>query len=133
MDDEKRRIAILRDAGFGTKDPLPGRDYSAAPPTPLPRTRVDSLVAERQVGRIEVVILRRYPQRQVKTKNWNGFVAAACGRDETGIVGVVLWGDEVEQVRVGDIVRIEFGWCRRKGSRMVVSSGKNGRLTVIGE
>ena len=132
MDDEQRRIAILREAGFGTKDPLPGRDYSAAPPTSIPRTRVDSLVAERPIGRIEMVVLRRYPQRMVSSENWGGYVAAACGRDETGIVGLVLWGKEVEQVKVGDIVRIESGWCRRKGSQMVLSSGRNGRLTVIG-
>ena len=132
MDDEQRRIAILREAGFGSKDPLPGRDYSEAPPTNIPRTRVDSLVAERPIGRIEMVVLRRSPQRMVSSENWNGYVAADCGRDETGIVGLVLWGDEVEQVKVGDIVRIESGWCRRKGSQMVVSSGRNGRLTVIG-
>ncbi len=132
MDDEQRRIAILREAGFGSKDPIPGRDYSEAPPTTIPRTRVDSLVAERPIGRIEMVVLRRYPQRIVSSDNWNGYVAAACGRDETGIVGLVLWGDEVEQVKVGDIVRIESGWCRRKGSQMVVSSGRNGQLTVIG-
>ena len=132
MDDEQCRIAILREAGFGTKDPIPGRDYSEAPPITIPRTRVDSLVAERPIGRIEMVVLRRYPQRMVSSENWSGYLAAACGRDETGIVGLVLWGDEVEQVKVGDIVRIESGWCRRKGSQMVVSSGRNGRLTVIG-
>ena len=122
----------MREAGFGSKDPIPGRDYSEAPPTTIPRTRVDSLVAERPIGRIEMVVLRRYPQRMVSSENWNGYVAAACRRDETGIVGLVLWGEEVEQVKVGDIVRIESGWCRRKGSQMVVSSGRNGRLSVIG-
>tara|TARA_Y100001968_G_scaffold160054_1_gene146280 strand:- start:202 stop:459 length:258 start_codon:yes stop_codon:yes gene_type:complete len=67
MDDEQCRIAILREAGFGTKDPIPGRDYSEAPPITIPRTRVDSLVAERPIGRIEMVVLRRYPQRMVSS------------------------------------------------------------------
>jgi hypothetical protein len=131
MDDERRRAAILRDAGFGTWNPIPGRDYSRAPPTPLPRTRVESLVAERPIGRIEVVVLRRYPQRYIDSKNWKGYVAAACGRDETGLVGLVLWGEQIDDVKVGDIVRIESGWCRRQAGEMVVSSGRNGQLTVI--
>ncbi|MDP6011214.1 MAG: hypothetical protein QF707_05420 [Candidatus Poseidoniaceae archaeon] len=131
MDDERRREAILRDAGFGTWNPIPGRDYSTAPFTPLPRTRVESLVAERPIGRIEVVVLRRYPRRYVDSINWKGYVAAACGRDETGLVGLVLWGKQIDDVSVGDIVRIESGWCRRQGGEMVVSSGRNGQLTVI--
>ena len=49
------------------------------------------MVAERPIGRIEVVVLRRYPQRYVDSKNWKGFVAAACGRNETGLLGLVLW------------------------------------------
>ena len=131
MDDEERTTAILRSAGFGTWNPIPGRDYTNAPATPVPRTRVESLVAERPIGRIEVIVLRRYPRRFVDSKNWKGHVAAACGRDETGLVGLVLWGDQIDDVKVGDIVRIESGWCRRQAGEMVISSGRNGLLTVI--
>ena len=96
-----------------------------------PRTRVEDLVANRPVGRLEMLILRRYPRRTVISKGWKGSVAAACGRDETGLIGVVLWGNQVDQVRTGDIISIEGGWCRYSHGQKVVSTGRTGRLTVL--
>jgi ssDNA-binding replication factor A large subunit len=96
-----------------------------------PRTRVEDLVANRPVGRLEVLILRRYPRRTITSKGWKGSVAAACGRDETGLIGVVLWGDQVDQVRTGDVISIEGGWCRYSHGQKVVSTGRTGRLTVL--
>ena len=96
-----------------------------------PRTRVEDLVANRPVGRLEMLILRRYPRRTVMSKGWKGSVAAACGRDETGLIGVVLWGNQVDQVHTGDIISIEGGWCRYSHGQKVVSTGRTGRLTVL--
>ena len=96
-----------------------------------PRTRVEDLVANRPVGRLEMLILRRYPRRTITSKGWKGSVAAACGRDETGLIGVVLWGDQVDQVRTGDVISIEGGWCRYSHGQKVVSTGRTGRLTVL--
>ena len=96
-----------------------------------PRTRVEDLVANRPVGRLEMLILRRYPRRTVMSKGWKGSVAAACGRDETGLIGVVRWGNQVDQVRTGDIISIEGGWCRYSHGQKVVSTGRTGRLTVL--
>ena len=96
-----------------------------------PRTRVEDLVANSPVGRLEMLILRRYPRRTVMSKGWKGSVAAACGRDETGLIGVVLWGNQVDQVRTGDIISIEGGWCRYSRGQKVVSTGRTGCLTVL--
>ena len=131
MNPDERRRKILRDAGFRQNDPLTGKAHNNSPEPPVPRTRVESLVAEKPIGRIELVVLRRYPRRLVNSSKWSGYVAAACGRDETGLVGLVLWGEQVDKVRVGDIVRIEAGWCRRHAGDIVVSSGRNGRLSVL--
>lgn len=96
-----------------------------------PRTSVADLHPSQPVGRVEVLILRRYPRRVIRGEKWTGSLAAACGRDESGLVGVVLWGDQVEQVSTGDVVRIEDGWCRISNGEKVVSTGRNGRLTVL--
>ena len=48
-------------------------------------------------------------------------------KDETGIVGIVLWDEQVDRVKTGDIIRIEGGWCRSRNEELVVSTGKNGR------
>ena len=43
----------------------------------------------------------------------------------------LLWGDQVDRVRSGDIIRIENGWCRMSQGQKVVSTGRTGRLTVL--
>ena len=96
-----------------------------------PRTRVEDLVAQRPVKRMELLILRRYPRRTVMSKGWTGSIAAACGRDETGLVGIVLWGNQVDRVRTGDIIAIQGGWCRYSHGQKVVSTGRTGRLTIL--
>ena len=95
------------------------------------RQKVSELKPHRRFNRIELVVLRRYPRRLVNSPNFTGSLAAACGRDETGIVGIVLWGDQVKRVNTGDIIRIEEGWCRSRNGELVVSTGRNGRLIVL--
>ena len=95
------------------------------------RQRVNDLVPNQQIQRLELVVLRRYPRRLVNSPNYTGSLAAACGRDETGLVGIVLWGDQVKQVKAGDIIRIENGWCRSRNGEIIVSTGRNGTLEVI--
>ena len=96
-----------------------------------PRIRVEDLIPNRPVGRLELLILRRYPSRKVTSKGWTGSIAAACGRDETGLIGLVLWGDQVDRVRTGDIISIKGGWCRYSHGQKVVSTGRTGRLVVL--
>ena len=95
------------------------------------RTMVDELVLGRPVKRIELLVLRRFPRRTVKGKSWTGPLAAACARDESGLVGLILWGEQVDSVRTGDIIRIENGWCRLSMGQKVVSTGRTGIMTVL--
>ena len=95
------------------------------------RQRVSELTPNQKILRLELVVLRRYPRRLVNSKNFTGSLAAACGRDETGIVGIVLWADQVKQVKTGDIIRIENGWRRSRNGELIVSTGKSGTLTVL--
>jgi len=96
------------------------------------RQKIIDLQVNRPVRRLELVVLRIYPRRMVYSENYVGPVAAACGRDETGLVGLVLWGEQIQRVQVGDIVMLESGWCRERKEELVVSTGKNGRLSVLG-
>lgn len=116
------RSSILREIG---------RYQIDTKPKVKPRIRVEDLIPSRPIGRLELLILRRYPRRTVASKGWKGSVAAACGRDESGLIGVVLWGDQVDRVRTGDIISIEGGWCRYSHGQKVVSTGRTGRLSVL--
>ena len=95
------------------------------------RQRVCELSPNKPVNRLELVVLRRYPRRLINSQNYTGALAAACGRDETGLVGIVLWDEDVKRVRAGDIIRIENGWCRMRDGELVVSTGRNGSLSII--
>ena len=95
------------------------------------RQFVRDLKADTVVKRLELVILRIYPRRIVHSKKYNGPLAAACGRDESGLVGIVLWGEQIDQIRIGDIVRIQSGWCTLRDGELVVSTGLSGQITVI--
>ena len=95
------------------------------------REKVSDLEPNNEIKRIELVVLRKYPRRILNTDSYKGPVAAGCGRDETGIVGIVFWGKQVDKVKVGDIIRIESGWCKRRDGEIIVSSGKYGHLSVI--
>ena len=95
------------------------------------RQKVESLRPNMIVKHLELVILRIYPRRLISTSNYTGPVAAACGRDETGIVGLVLWDDQIESTRVGDIIKIENGWCRQRDGELVVSTGKSGKIRIL--
>lgn len=117
----KQEISILRQMKLQTRS----KTGKAS------RQRVSELKANKQVERLELVVLRRYPRRLVDSSNFTGSLAAACGRDETGIVGIVLWGEQVKQVKTGDIIRIENGWCRSRNGELIVSTGRTGSLLVI--
>ncbi len=120
-ENDQRTKSIL--SAMNIKNPKPTSRSS--------RQRVVDLVPNQQIERLELVVLRRYPRRLVNSPNYTGSLAAACGRDETGLVGIVLWGEHVKQVKAGDIIRIENGWCRTRDGEIIVSTGRNGTLEII--
>jgi ssDNA-binding replication factor A large subunit len=98
---------------------------------PTPVSRIEHLQPNTPVRHLEMVVLRIYPKRLIVSPSYTGHVAAACGRDETGLVGLVLWGDQIQRVNVGDVIRLESGWCRSRDGALVVSTGKHGRLALV--
>ena len=85
---DKREISILQQMKKNPKQKI----------SRAARQKVSDLKANKEIKRLELVVLRRYPRRLVNSSNFTGSLAAACGRDETGIVGIVLWGDQVKRV-----------------------------------
>ncbi|MEC9204736.1 MAG: hypothetical protein VYB29_03590 [Candidatus Thermoplasmatota archaeon] len=89
------------------------------------------LAPDRPVVELDLIVLRRYPPRHVVGRKYTGPMAAACARDRSGVVGLLLWGDDVERIRPGQTVRLERGWCRDRDGALVVSTGRNGRLRLM--
>ena len=95
------------------------------------RLQVKDLKPNRPIKMLDLIILRVYPRRLIYSDSYSGPVAAACGRDETGLVGIVLWNEQIDEIRIGDIVRFESGWCQMRDGELIVSTGMNGRLRII--
>ena len=96
------------------------------------RIKVCKLKADGPVSNLEILVLRRYPPRIVSNRKCTGRVAAACDLDEPGVVGLVLWNEQIDQVATGDIVQIRNGWFKQRLGERVVSTGRNGKLELIG-
>ncbi|MBW2973957.1 hypothetical protein KY346_06235 [Candidatus Woesearchaeota archaeon] len=55
------------------------------------------------------------------------------GEDETGSVTVTLWQADVDKVNVGDTIKITGGWSQMYQDKLQVSSGRFGKLEVVGK
>mgnify|MGYP001178681488 FL=1 len=95
------------------------------------RLLVKDLKPNRPIRNLDLIILRVYPRRLVYSETYSGPVAAACGRDESGLVGIVLWNEQIDNIRIGDVVRFESGWCQMRDGEIIVSTGVNGKLRII--
>lgn len=63
-------------------------------------------------------------------KNETYNVASAVIADETGSVKLTLWNEQIDQVNVGSIVKIENGYVTSFRGEMQLNIGKYGKLTV---
>ncbi|MEE2758980.1 MAG: hypothetical protein VYA86_03255 [Candidatus Thermoplasmatota archaeon] len=95
------------------------------------KTLVRDMIPNRKFERIDLLIIQRYPRRTVVSKGWTGSVAVACARDKSGLIALVLWGNQVDMICPGDIIAIEDGWCGYSGRQKVVSAGRTGKLSII--
>ena len=58
-------------------------------------------------------------------------VADATIKDETGTITLNLWNEQIDQVRVGDKVKIDNGYVKAFRDVLQLNSGKYGTLTVL--
>ncbi|MEJ2271920.1 MAG: OB-fold nucleic acid binding domain-containing protein [Candidatus Bathyarchaeota archaeon] len=81
---------------------------------------------------IEAEVTEKSYAREVRSKYGRILmVADATLKDETGIITLTLWNDQVRQVNVGDKVKIEKGYAKSFRNVLQLSTGKYGKLTVI--
>lgn len=62
-----------------------------------------------------------------------GKVATAILKDETGKVKLSLWNEQVEQVNKGDRVHITNGYVSEWQGELQLTTGKFGKLEILGK
>jgi len=89
-----------------------------------PNTKIDELI-------VEVVSVSE--PRKFASAGGAGEVANAAVKDDSGEVKMSLWNEQIKEVKEGDKIRIENGWCSEFRGEPQVGTGKFGSLSKIEE
>ena len=62
-----------------------------------------------------------------------GRVATAVAKDETGDIKLTLWNDDIDKIKAGDKVHITNGYVSEWQGEPQLTTGKFGKMEVVGE
>ena len=62
-----------------------------------------------------------------------GRVCNAKVKDDSGEVTLTLWNEDIDNVNVGDKIKITNGWVSEYQGELQLSTGKFGKLEIIGK
>ena len=101
------------------------------PTSPPPKTFISDLRPSR-AATIEATVAQLEPIREITQRDGQRKrVRNGRLKDDTGEIGLVLWGDEVELVAEGDHIRIVEGWVKDYQGRPQISLGRTGRFEKL--
>jgi replication factor A1 len=81
---------------------------------------------------VEGKVVEKGDTREVKSryKDETYRIADAVIADESGSIKLTLWNEQIEQVNVGDNVKIENGYVTSFKGEVQLNVGKFGKMTV---
>ena len=81
---------------------------------------------------IEARVVEKGNTREVQSryKDETYKVASAVVGDDSGNIKLTLWNEQIDQVQVGDKIRIENGYVTSFKGEIQLNVGKYGKLTV---
>lgn len=81
---------------------------------------------------VEANVMEKGEPREVRSryKDETYMVADAIVADETGSIKLTLWNEQIDQVNVGNKVKIENGYVTSFKGEIQLNVGKYGILTV---
>jgi replication factor A1 len=82
---------------------------------------------------IEAKVTEKSDAREVQSRvnDQTYRVADAVIADETGSIKLTLWNEQIDQVKVDDVVRVENGYVTSFRGEIQLNAGKYGKLNVI--
>jgi replication factor A1 len=85
------------------------------------------------VEKIELEIVEMEEARGFINKlGVKGKVCNCVAKDDVGgRIGLTLWNDEIDKVKINDRVEITNGWVKEWNGNMELSAGKFGKLEVL--
>ena len=81
---------------------------------------------------VEAKVVDKGDPREVKSrfKDETYRIVDAIVADESGSVKLTLWNEQIDQINVGDNIKIENGYVTSFKSEIQLNVGKFGKLTV---
>lgn len=81
---------------------------------------------------IEAKVMEKSDTREVTSrfKDETYKVANAVIADDTGTIKLTLWNEQIDQVNVNDVVKVENGYVTSFKGEIQLNIGKYGKLTV---
>ena len=80
---------------------------------------------------LTATVTEKQEPRDVNTRYGRTRVADATIEDDSGNIKLVLWGDEIDGINVGDKIQVENGFIKEWNGEMQLSVGKYGKLSVL--
>ena len=89
---------------------------------------------EARQGNVDLVleIVEKAEPREFEKFGNTGKVCNCKGKDETGTITMTLWNEDIDKVSVGNKVHITNGWVSEWQGELQLSTGKFGKLEVVG-
>jgi len=78
-------------------------------------------------------IVDKSETREVQSRYGRGKlrVASATLQDETGSITLTLWNQQIDEVNVGDTVKIENGYTNSFRGEVQLNVGRYGKLSIL--
>jgi replication factor A1 len=94
--------------------------------------KVKDLRNEMKRVAIEAKVMEKADAREVQSrfKDQTYKVATAIIGDESGTIKLTLWNEQIDQVNVGDMIKVENGYVTSFRGELQLNVGKYGKLTV---
>ena len=86
-------------------------------------------------GNVELVvdIVDVGEAREFEKFGKSGRVATAIAKDETGDIKLTLWNEDIDKIKSGDKVKLTNGYVSEWQGELQLTTGKFGKLEVVGE
>ena len=98
----------------------------------MKKLKIEELKPRDTVDYLKGTIADKQSPRQVETRNGRTLeVATATLEDETGTIPFTLWGKNIEEVKVGDVVEIKDAFVNEFQGEPQLTLGKKGSMTVV--
>jgi replication factor A1 len=80
---------------------------------------------------VEAVVIDKKEIREFNKFGKSGRVCNATIKDSTGKMALTLWNEQIDQVKVGDRIKVTNGYVNEWQGEMQLSTGRFGKIEVL--